>query len=173
MDIAGLPVTLLDTAGLRETEDAVESIGIARARARAETADLRVFLCDGEDDFETMRQEGDIVLRAKGDTAPQAENGISGLTGLGVDHLISRLALVLGERAQGASLAIRARHQEVMRSGVAALTDAQDILAADEAATDLASDDIHRAVRALDSLVGRIDVETVLGEIFSSFCLGK
>jgi len=173
MDIGGLPVTLLDTAGLRETEDAVESIGIARARARAQTADLRVFLWDGDDNFESMQHEGDIVLHAKGDMTPRAENGISGLTGLGVDHLIARLALVLGERAQGASLAIRARHQEVMRLGVAALTDAQDSLAAYEAATDLASDDIHRAVRALDSLVGRIDVETVLGEIFSSFCLGK
>src|SRR6056297_1078586 len=86
MDIAGLPVTLLDTAGLRETEDAVESIGIARARTRAEAADLRVFLSDGTGEFAELRQDGDIVLRAKGDRHPDAEDGISGLTGLGIDQ---------------------------------------------------------------------------------------
>lgn len=173
MDIAGLPVTLLDTAGLRETEDAVESIGIARARARAEAADLRVFLSDSTDEFADLRRDGDIVLRAKGDRHPDAADAISGLTGLGIDRLVSRLGAELTERTQGASMAIRARHEEAMRAGASALRDAQQTLMAGDAATDLASEDIHRAVRALDSLVGRIDVETVLGEIFASFCLGK
>ena len=173
MDIGGLPVTLLDTAGLRETTDAVENIGIARARSRAEAADLRVFLSEQDDDFEDLRQAGDILVHAKGDTRPDVENAISGLTGLGVEDLMSRIEAELTQRAQGAGLAIRARHQAVMRQGRQALQDARTGLAADDAATDLASDDIQRAVRALDSLVGRIDVESVLGEIFSSFCLGK
>jgi len=70
-------------------------------------------------------------------------------------------------------MAIRARHEAAMRSGSAALGAA--LLARDggEAETDIAAEDLHAAVRALDSLVGRIGVETVLGEIFASFCLGK
>mgnify|MGYP006435570715 CR=1 FL=1 len=173
MDIGGLPVTLLDTAGLRETDDPVETIGIALARARAEAADIRVFLAEDAGEFPDLRQDDDIVVLAKGDRYPETDGAVSGRTGLGIDRLVSRLEVQLSERAQGASLAIRARHEDAMRTGVAALREAMDKLQLGDAATDLAAADIDRAVRALDSLVGRINVETVLGEIFSSFCLGK
>lgn len=173
MDLDGLPVTLLDTAGLRETCDAVESIGIARARTRAADADLRVFLDYAGQNFEGLWQEGDITVRAKADLDPNGSDGVSGLTGLGVDRLIGKIGNTLGARAQGGGMAIRARHESAMRRGAAALAAALVALDAGEAAADIASEDIHTAVRALDSLVGRIDVETVLGEIFASFCLGK
>lgn len=173
MDLGGLPVTLLDTAGLRETADAVESIGIARARDRAAAADLRVFLDDGTQDFDDLRQADDITLRAKADLAPGKGEGVSGLTGLGVDRLVARVAETLGARAQGGGMAIRARHESAMRSGSASLDAALLALDGGEAATDIAAEEVHAAVRALDSLVGRIGVETVLGEIFASFCLGK
>ncbi|HAW48732.1 MAG TPA: tRNA uridine-5-carboxymethylaminomethyl(34) synthesis GTPase MnmE [Roseovarius sp.] len=173
MDLGGLPVTLLDTAGLRETADAVESIGIARARDRAAAADLRVFLDDGTQDFDDLRQADDITLRAKADLAPGKGEGVSGLTGLGVDRLVARVAETLGARAQGGGTAIRARHESAMRSGSASLDAALLALDGGEAATDIAAEEVHAAVRALDSLVGRIGVETVLGEIFASFCLGK
>jgi len=173
MDMGGLPVTLLDTAGLRDTTDAVESIGIARARARAAEADLRVFLGEGSGVFDDLRQEGDITVTAKADLEPDAPHGVSGLTGLGVDSLIARITEALGARADGGGMAIRARHEAAMRRGVDALHAALTALDAGEAATDLAAEEVHTAVRALDSLVGRIDVETVLGEIFASFCLGK
>lgn len=173
MDLAGLPVTLLDTAGLRETGDAVESIGIARARARAMAADLRVFLDDGGQSFGDLWHEGDIILRAKADLDPGAQDGVSGLTGLGVDSLIARITTTLGRRAEGGGMAIRARHESAMRRGADALGAALAALESGEVATDIAAEEIHTAVRALDSLVGRIDVETVLGEIFESFCLGK
>ncbi|RXV70097.1 tRNA uridine-5-carboxymethylaminomethyl(34) synthesis GTPase MnmE [Roseovarius sp. A46] len=173
MDLGGLPVTLLDTAGLRETADAVESIGIARARDRAAAADLRVFLDDGTQDFDELRQADDITLRAKADLAPEEGEGVSGLTGLGVDRLVARIAETLGARAQGGGMAIRARHESAMRSGSSSLDAALLALDGGEAATDIAAEEVHAAVRALDSLVGRIGVETVLGEIFASFCLGK
>ena len=173
MDLGGLPVTLLDTAGLRESSDAVESIGIARARARARAADLRVFLDQEGQSFAELWQEGDIILRAKADLYRDAQEGVSGLTGQGVDRLIERITTVLGARAQGGGMAIRARHESAMRRGAEALGAALSALDAGEAATDIAAEEIHAAVRALDSLVGRIDVETVLGEIFASFCLGK
>lgn len=173
MDLGGLPVTLLDTAGLRETEDEVESIGIARARARAASADLRVFLDDGSSAFAGLEQEGDITVRAKADLAPDSGAGVSGLTGLGVDGLVARIAETLGERALGGGTAIRARHESALRQGSAALEAALSMLDHGEAITDILAEEVHAAVRALDSLVGRIGVEDVLDEIFSTFCLGK
>ncbi|MFB9149108.1 tRNA uridine-5-carboxymethylaminomethyl(34) synthesis GTPase MnmE [Roseovarius ramblicola] len=173
MDLAGLPVTLLDTAGLRETDDAVESIGITRARDRAAAADLRVFLDDGSQEFSDLRQHDDITVRAKADLSPVDAEGVSGLTGLGTDRLVARIAETLGSRAQGGGMAIRARHEAAMRSGSASLDAALQALDGGEAATDIAAEEVHAVVRALDSLVGRIGVETVLGEIFASFCLGK
>jgi len=173
MDLGGLPVTLLDTAGLRETEDAVETIGITRARARANAADLRVFLDDGTCDFSDLRREDDIVVHAKADIMEGDGDGVSGLTGLGVDRLVARIAGTLEIRAQGGGMAIRARHESAMRGGSGALAAALQALDGGEAATDIAAEEVHAAVRALDSLVGRIGVETVLGEIFASFCLGK
>lgn len=175
MDLGGLPVTLLDTAGLRETNDPVESIGIARARTRAATADLRVFLVDGDQPRDDLWRQDDIVLRAKVDHVGMIAEGegISGLTGLGVDSLVERITSILSERAQGGGMATRARHEAAMRRGAEALTSALCALETGDASFDIAAEEIHTAVRALDSLVGRIDVETVLGEIFSSFCLGK
>lgn len=173
MDIGGLPVMFLDTAGLRATEDAVESIGIARARSRASAADLRLFLDDGSEEFDDLRQIGDITVRAKADLGPGKGDGVSGLTGLGVDDLVRRIGDTLSARYQGGGMAIRARHESAMRSGTASLEAALHALERGEAATDIAAEEVHAAVRALDSLVGRIGVETVLGEIFSSFCLGK
>ncbi|MAU52151.1 MAG: tRNA uridine-5-carboxymethylaminomethyl(34) synthesis GTPase MnmE [Roseovarius sp.] len=172
MDLEGLPVTILDTAGLRESDDAVESIGIARAKERAATADLRVFLRDGDESFDELVQPDDIFVRAKADLHP-GEPGVSGLTGEGIDRLISLIVDRLATRAQGAGLAIRVRHESAMRSALLALKGAERRLEEGDRATDLAAEELRAAIRGLDSLVGRIDVEAVLGEIFSSFCLGK
>jgi len=70
-------------------------------------------------------------------------------------------------------MAIRARHAAAMCKGLASLEEVVAFLDAGDAATDLAAENLHAAIRALDSLVGRVDVEAVLGEIFASFCLGK
>jgi tRNA modification GTPase len=172
MDLGGLPVTVLDTAGLRETNDAVESIGIGRARERAKAADVRVFLVEGMERFDDLAQQGDIYLGAKVDRSGGG-NGISGLTGEGVDALIAQLTEILQSRVLSVGMATRVRHGASMRQAIEALGRARDHLDLGESATDLAAADVHTAIRALDSLVGRIDVEAVLGEIFASFCLGK
>ncbi len=173
MDLAGLPVTLLDTAGLREAEDAVESIGIDRARARAKQADLRVFLTEGEAPRDPVPDHEDIVLRAKGDLHEAVENAISGKTGLGVSRLIERVGATLQERASGAGLATRLRHKQAMVRGLEALQAAEAMLPGGEATAEIAAEELRTAIRALDSLVGRVDIENVLDEIFTSFCLGK
>lgn len=173
MDLRGLPVTLLDTAGLREAQDAVEAIGVDRARQRAETADLRVFLIAPGERPQMTPRDDDIVLVAKADLHPGAENGISGKTGQGVAALVDRIAQVLAGRAAGGGVATRERHRQAMARGLAGLEAAAVHLPRGEAAAEIAAEELRGAVRALDSLVGRIDVENVLDEIFASFCLGK
>ena len=89
MDLAGLPVTVLDTAGLRDTDDHVENIGISRAKERANSADIRVFLISNPGDMPELEiQPGDVTLLAKGDVQENAENSVSGKTGLGVSALL-------------------------------------------------------------------------------------
>ena len=173
MDLGGLPVTLLDTAGLRETEDKVEEIGIARARQRAALADLRVFLIEGDDKPDFEPETSDIVLRAKADLLKDKSGAISGASGEGVSNLIERITRVLSDRAASIGIATRERHRIAMLRAVDALQAAERFTLAGEDMTDLAAEELRTAIRALDSLVGRIDVENVLDEIFASFCLGK
>ncbi|MCP1167613.1 tRNA uridine-5-carboxymethylaminomethyl(34) synthesis GTPase MnmE [Limimaricola litoreus] len=172
MDLRGLPVTLLDTAGLREAGDEVEAIGIARARQRAETADIRVHLVTADDFVTRADRPDDLVRVGRADREPSGYPGVSGLTGFGVPELLDEIAGRLEKRSEGAGVAIRERHREALMSGIAAL---QDCRATAESTDmlDLAAEDLRVAVRTLDSLVGRVDVEDVLGEIFSSFCIGK
>ena len=173
MDLAGLPVTLLDTAGLRETTDHVEGIGIERAIYRARSADLRVFLVEGNDAPELEPEEGDIVLKAKADTLDEIEGAVSGLTGVGVENLLENITSTLSERAGRTGLAIRERHRMALVKASAALADAETQMQFGEETYEISAEEIRTAIRALDSLVGRIDVENVLDEIFASFCLGK
>lgn len=173
MDLAGLPVTLLDTAGLRETQDKVEEIGIARARERASLADLRVFLVEGSETPDFTPEPGDIVLRAKADLLEDKSGAISGVSGEGVSNLIEQISGVLGDRASSIGVATRERHRIAMVRAVDCLIAAERFVLAGENMTDLAAEELRTAIRALDSLVGRVDVENVLDEIFASFCIGK
>ncbi|WP_323775524.1 tRNA uridine-5-carboxymethylaminomethyl(34) synthesis GTPase MnmE [Leisingera sp.] len=173
MDLAGLPVTLLDTAGLRDTEDHVEGIGIALARKRAEDADLRVFLAEKNDILDVAMEDGDIRLQPKADLRGDAENAISGKSGQGIDRLVEHISLILKNRSSQAGIATRARHRDAMLSALVSLDEAQDILSRGPGFYDIAAEEMRSAIRALETLVGRIGVENLLDEIFSSFCLGK
>ncbi len=169
MDLSGLPVTLLDTAGLRETSDAVERIGVARATERAIAADLRVFLVEGEERLPVSAQPGDITVGAKADLGGE---GVSGLTGLGVERLLAEIGDVLGARASGASSAIRLRHRLALEAALGDLESAEAGVMSGEA-EEVVAEMLRQAVRSLDVLVGRVDVEDILDVVFSSFCLGK
>ena len=168
LDVDGKLVTLLDTAGLRETSDEVEAIGVERAVDRANRADIRVFLMQdvGELPEYVPRKPQDIVVSGKGDLTGQ---GISGLTGLGVDDLFEQLKAGVNALTAQASSVGNQRQAGAMEQALAALKDA--ISAPSEA--EIMSHHVRRAIAALDSLVGRVDVEDVLGEIFSTFCIGK
>ena len=173
MDLGGLPVTLLDTAGLRETDDKIEALGVDLARRRAAGADLRVFLVGPDAAQPDLFQPGDIVLTAKGDAQEGRHPGISGKTGKGVDDLVERIGAILSHQTASAGIATRARHRQAMERGLQSLRYAQDLLMQGEEAADIAAEEMRTAVRALDSLVGRVDIENILDEIFASFCLGK
>ncbi len=171
MSLRGLPVTVLDTAGLRVSEDAVESIGIERAIARAEQADLRVILLDRSGATPVIAPvEGDIIVVAKADLTG---GDISALTGEGLDDLVETLAATLEKQASGAGVAIRERHRISMRRAIEALDTAQDQLETAPELAELIAEELRNAIRALDSLVGHVDIEHILDDIFSSFCIGK
>ncbi|GKY86451.1 tRNA uridine-5-carboxymethylaminomethyl(34) synthesis GTPase MnmE [Sinisalibacter aestuarii] len=173
MDLGGLPVTVLDTAGLRATDDLVEGIGIKRAVERAGAADLRVFLLsDGEAPYGMEPGPDDIVVQGKADLGRQGF-AVSGRTGAGLDELVSRIQKVLSARAAHAGTAIRERHRLAIIRASEALENARIEVSGGPDRAELAAEELRSAVRALDSLVGRVDVENILDEIFASFCLGK
>ncbi|QOL82042.1 tRNA uridine-5-carboxymethylaminomethyl(34) synthesis GTPase MnmE [Pseudooceanicola spongiae] len=175
MDLRGLPVTLLDTAGLRDTDDVVEAIGVERGKARAEQADLRIYLlAPGETPLFPMKAD-DLVLRAKVDLYDDLDgvSGVSGVTGHGVDSLIDRLATVFTERSSLVATATRERHRLAILRSLEYLTNARNMLRDSAYGEDVIAEELRSAIRSLDSLVGIVDVETLLGEIFASFCIGK
>ncbi|RMD92704.1 MAG: tRNA uridine-5-carboxymethylaminomethyl(34) synthesis GTPase MnmE [Alphaproteobacteria bacterium] len=171
VDLNGLPVTFLDTAGLRETDDPVERMGVTRALERARAADLRIFLQVDEEEFPAL-QPGDIVVAAKGDLRRDGR-GVSGVTGQGVDGLLEEVAKRLSAVAALPVTATRERHRRAMEEARAGIGRAMEELAGGEARLELAGEELRGVVGSLSSLVGHVDVEQVLEEIFSRFCLGK
>lgn len=173
MDLLGFPVTLLDTAGLRSTTDKIEAMGVERAKSRAKAADIRVFLVEPGAPPPIDPMEGDIILSAKSDVHNGEYPGISGQSGEGIDGLVQKIGERLKQRAAGAGIATRVRHRQAMIRGLDALNAALVLLESKEDLSELIAEELRNAVRALDSLVGRVDIENVLDEIFASFCLGK
>ncbi len=169
LDLRGLPVTLVDLAGIREASDLIEKLGVERALQRAEAADLRVVLVDGNHGPNIEHRPGDIVLAAKDDLG--AEGGVSGLTGAGVPELLTRIERALAGRATTSSLAARDRQRDAVARALAGVSAARVRLK--EMDVDLAAAELMHAVRALDMLIGRVDVESVLDEVFRQFCIGK
>lgn len=172
MDLSGLAVTLLDTAGVRETEDRIEALGVERARARAAGADLRVFL--GDAPSADLWQAGDILVSPKSDLGLSGPGmPVSGMTGDGVTDLLDAISSELAQRMSGSSVMIRLRHRLAVEGAVAALESALDHVEEGSEGADLAAEDLRAAMRRLDSLIGKVDVEALLDDIFASFCLGK
>lgn len=175
MEIGGLPVTFLDMAGIRDSNDVIEKIGVERAIERAIGADMRLYLTldDAFDDHGIPQQQGDIVAVAKADLKQSQRRSVSGLTGQGIDNLLNDIYLELDRRVTGASMLTRERHRVALGSAVLRLDQAGVYLEYGEEMVELAAEEIRKAVVELDVLIGRVDVEQVLGEIFSSFCIGK
>ncbi|MFE3835830.1 tRNA uridine-5-carboxymethylaminomethyl(34) synthesis GTPase MnmE [Pseudogemmobacter sonorensis] len=170
MDLDGLSVTFLDTAGLRDSEDLVEREGIRRAVSRAEAADLRIFL--GDLDGHLALREGDLLVQGKADLLRGEGLAVSGLTGEGVDTLLRMISSRLSEKTAGAGIMVRERHRIALQSGLTVIGRVVGMISGPHLA-ELVAEELRGAIRSLDALVGRVDVDELLGEIFSSFCIGK
>ena len=116
---------------------------------------------------------GDIRLRPKADMREISDGSISGKTGQGVDRLVTHISDTLKDQSTQVGVATRARHRDMMLAALNSLSEAQLVLQRGAEFYEIAAEDIRSAVRSLEMLVGRVGVENLLDEIFSSFCLGK
>jgi tRNA modification GTPase len=171
LSLGGVPVLLTDTAGLRESEELVERIGIARARALVEVADVVVWLGDPEDAPEHPRvirvhPLADLPGR---ETAPEGVQPVSALTGQGLAALLQCTSHLARSVLPGEGAVALNRRQ------AAHIADAFDALAAAAASDDfvLAAENIRSARAAFDRLTGRAGTEDVIDALFGRFCLGK
>ena len=163
-DLRGLSVTFLDTAGLRETEDVVERMGVARASERAAAADLRIHLSDDGSAVDALLRDGDLVVRSKADLRT---GDVSAQSGEGVAALLDRVYDTLRDRAAPAGIVSRQRQAGALRQARAVL----DLTPATP--PEIIADAIATTTRALREVVGEVGVEDYLDEVFSSFCIGK
>lgn len=183
MDIAGYPVILMDTAGLRDAGDEVEEEGIRRAKARAGEADIKLALFDASElpkmDEETTKMLDDtaIVIFSKSDlllsSIPQFPNSpilLSTKTGEGIDQLLDLLKEKVGEFfSGGANIFItRTRHRALLEEAEILLAKATE-----DKALELACEELRRAALAIGKITGKIALDDVLDVIFSEFCIGK
>ena len=185
IEIGGLPVTLADTAGLRESGDVVESIGVGRARDAARSADLVLYLVDattGVDDIDRaeiakLSQQVVFTIYTKRDIAapPAGEFAISATSGEGMKDLLTRLDLIVRERfaaPEESPTIVNERQLAAVTESAAALQRALDSINS-EANEEFVVVDLHAAATALRGLTGGISRDDVLAEIFSKFCIGK
>ena len=190
LDLGGVPVMLIDTAGLREAEGRVEAEGIKRALARAGNADLVLWLVDATaphwdapagltpDKSGQIRAKPAVIpVLNKIDLAPGAGAGreaigVSAKTGEGIGDLVQTLAekaALAAESGAGVPLLTRTRHRVELDAAQAALARFGDRALSPE----LKAEELRLAANHLGRLTGRIDVEEVLGAIFAEFCIGK
>ena len=184
----GLPVELIDTAGLRAATDAVEGEGIARARNILHSAQLILLVADASAGWQA---EDEAILRdlpggprrivwnkldlvsAPPDTpAGEVAIALSAHTGAGLELLHRSLIEALGVQGDSCPFSARRRHVEALESCLHQLVAARDMHRLGDA-PELVTQSLREAAMALSSITGRMDVEDVLGEIFSRFCIGK
>ena len=174
LDIEGLPVTFIDTAGLREAEDDIERIGVSRVLERAEGADLGLWLSDRGEPPPADSAAGLEMLcvwtKADLSAPPRGGLAISAARGDGLEALLAEVGAHAKARMGdgGSATLIRASHREAVDAARAALQEARR-----ETAPELAAEALRRAAGAVGRLTGQVDVEEVLDSIFSRFCMGK
>ena len=170
--LGGVPVTLVDTAGLRETADSIEAEGVRRALARAAEADLAIRVIEAGSPAPPDAQ-GHLLVANKADLGLPGPDGavrISARTGLGMEELRACLAGAARQitESSGPPPLTRARHRAALLAAAEHLDDAER---ADLA--ELRGEDLRLAMRALGRITGHVGVEDILDTVFSRFCIGK
>ena len=191
INIGELTLEIIDTAGIRETQDVIEQEGVKRAKDSASLADLVIHVIDdaaqtadaGQVEYQT---EGNLVLRVRnkidqsGRTAGHSvssgnitEVGVSAKTGEGLSTLTETIeTLLLGDGHQNSQFSARQRHVEALADANVKLKDALAAFNVHNAA-ELLSEDLKLVQSSIDSLTGKVSSDDILGQIFSSFCIGK
>lgn len=181
LEMGGYLVWLADTAGLRETQDRLEQIGVERARRAAEMADMRLWLYPGDMEYnpDEMIRDDDIIAVNKCDLFTPTDVSreicqISAVTGAGVDELLAKIGKALQARTARlqAPTLTRLRHRQAIMDTLDHICQALDQLE-DNYGIELVAETVRRAARAVAGLTGRIETEAVLGSVFENFCIGK
>lgn len=185
--IEGVPLTVIDTAGLRDTDDPVESEGVRRARAAADSADRILLVIDVTDPrgdpaafaqgipVDLIRNKIDLVDEPEGaETDAEGRNvfRVSAETGAGLDALREHLRRTLGTAAHEGIFSARRRHLDALDRAAAEVEAAAAEFRA-SAAGELIAERLRRAQDELAVITGRVTTEDLLGEIFGRFCIGK
>jgi tRNA modification GTPase len=179
LDLGGYPVIVSDTAGLRQTAEAVESEGVRRALARAEAADLVLLLLDGSSPEEAgtlgeAARNPDLVVWNKADLrwpSPRSGLRLSLRTGEGLAEVVDAIGEAVRsrlDRPREPAVLTRARHRQSLVQAAQALE-----RAASAANPELIAEDLRLATRAIGRISACVDVEDLLDVIFRDFCIGK
>ncbi|MCR9079298.1 MAG: tRNA uridine-5-carboxymethylaminomethyl(34) synthesis GTPase MnmE [Hyphomonadaceae bacterium] len=180
LTMGGYLVWVSDTAGLRETHDVVEAEGVRRALKAGDEADLRIWLHDAREPFRSDRvRPGDLVVSNKSDLVdPKSVSretlAISAKAGDGIDEVEAEIVARISSLTKNVTAPIitRARHRQGIERALAHLETASQNLD-NGIGAELVSEDVRLASRDLGTLTGHVDPESVLGAVFSSFCIGK
>ena len=167
--LGGVPITLVDTAGLRDTTDPIEAEGVRRARSRAASADLVLTVIEAGSPFDA----GGLVVANKSDLYPEQRPDVlpvSALTGAGLPELLARLAAeaIALTQSSGPPPLTRARHRTALSAAARWLADAEDAIE-----PELRGEAMRLALRAIGTITGQVGVEDILDSIFRQFCIGK
>ncbi len=179
LQMAGLPIVLADTAGLRDASgDAIEDEGMARAKAAAGSADILIWVVAPDVSSQVGPPRApDLIVENKADlelirNRNESAIAVSTRTGVGIDDLYRALQKLAEQKTSGAEQAVvvRQRHILAVRKSIRLLN---NCLAQPQRAMELTTEDLRQTARVLSSITGHVDVEDLLGNIFSEFCIGK
>ena len=188
LDLDGYPLTLIDTAGIRDTTDPVEQEGVRRARERAAAADLVLWVTEPDWPEEATRpldddgvpvwrvrnkmDVGNGAGRVAANLGQRSDFAISAQRGDGVDGLVAALAEFANLYFGGgeAAAVTRLRHRNILQHAATSLAKAGELVGSGD---ELVAEELRSAIHSLGRLLGRVDIEDVLDSIFRDFCIGK
>ena len=174
-NLDGIPIVFLDTAGIRKSKNKIEKIGIENTLKRANEANLRIILSDTQSDLSSLglsKSSKDIILRPKGDLKGP-EPSISGKTGKGIDELLYLIKEKLAKSTPQSSVINRTRHLKRVNVCLDYINNVKEFISDDEIELELIANELRGIIINFDGILGLVDTERVLGEIFSNFCIGK
>lgn len=183
LDLKGLPVLMIDSAGIRDAADEIENEGIRRTIEQAQRADMVLWLQPGQGDrmpptrdiLDAGRPVIEVITQIdKGGTINKGALSISAKTGQGMDLLVSNLFEQLsqsGDQGRASALLTRERHRVAVEEALEFIDRA--MISVHGTGVELIAEDIRLAARAIGKITGNVSVDDILDRLFSSFCIGK